>query len=343
MKRIIRWLLRTTLNLASFPYALVRYAKSGHTDSWAHQALIQLFCATGGRFNDLLSGCIGIGSRRLAIARPVGVLGDLSGGAKRRFGDELRARGFAVFPSALPKDMCDRLMQFTCETPALVRRMDHEDVGNAPRVAIFNPERPLAVRYDYPTEALLDNPDVQSLLSDPSLLALAQEYLGSRPRADVLSMWWHTSFHTQPDSEAAQFYHFDMDRIKWLKIFVYLTDVGPEDGPHSFIEGSHRSGGIPASMLRRGYVRLSDEEVIGHYGSARQIEFAAPRGTIIVEDTRGLHKGKAVTGRSRLVLQLQFSNSLFGAQYAKATMREVHNPSLAQVMAQAPDVYAGYR
>jgi hypothetical protein len=321
----------------------VRYARSGRTDPWAHQALIQLFCATGGRFNDLLSSGISLCSKRLAIARPVGVLGDLGGDAVSRSANELRARGFAVFPHALPDDMCDRLMQFTRETPALVRRMDHEIAGAAARVALFDPEHPLAVRYDYPTEALLGNPDVQALLSDPSLLALAQEYLGSRPRADVLSMWWHTSFHTQPDSEAAQFYHFDMDRIKWLKIFVYLTDVGPEDGPHSFIEGSHRSGGIPASMLTRGYVRLSDEEVLGHYGAARQIEFSAPRGTVIVEDTRGLHKGKAVTGRSRLVLQLQFSNSLFGAQYAKATMREVHNPSLAQVMAQAPDVYAGYR
>ncbi|KQW38245.1 hypothetical protein ASC76_09420 [Rhizobacter sp. Root404] len=335
--------MRTLLNLTKFPYALLRYARSGQTDEWAHQALIQLFCATGGGFNDLLSRMIRLKSTPLKVLRAVGVLGDLSGDAKRRSADELRARGFAVFPSALPDDMCERLIQFTRETPALVRRMDHEVIGNAQRVAIFDSERPLAVRYDYPTEALLDNPDVQSLLSDPSLLALAQEYLGSRPRADVLSMWWHTSFHTQPDSEAAQFYHFDMDRIKWLKIFVYLTDVGPDDGPHSFIEGSHRSGGIPAGMLRRGYVRLSDEEVIAHYGSARQIEFAAPRGTIIVEDTRGLHKGKAVTGRPRLVLQLQFSNSLFGAQYAKATMREVHDPSLAQVIAQAPDIYAGYR
>ena len=95
-------------------------------------------------------------------------------------------------------------------------------------------------------------------------------------------------------------------------------------------------------MLRRGYVRLSDEEVLGHYSAEREIEFVAPRGTVIVEDTRGLHKGKAVSGSSRLVLQLQFSNSLFGATYAKARLREPQNQQLKQLMATAPDVYSSY-
>ncbi|WP_280154586.1 phytanoyl-CoA dioxygenase family protein [Piscinibacter sp. XHJ-5] len=340
--KALRTFVRSLVNLARFPLALLRYRRTGATDPWAHQALIQLFCATGGRFNDFLSAAIRLRSRPLELANPVGVLGDLRGDAMRGRLGELRERGYATFRAALPPDMCERLMKFALETPAQVRRMDHEPLGQAPRMALFDPQRPLAVRYDYPPEALLDNADVQALLSDPSLLALAQAYLGTRPRADVLSMWWHTAFHAQPDSEAAQFYHFDLDRIKWLKIFIYLTDVGPQDGPHSFIEGSHRTGGIPPSMLRRGYVRLSDEEVLGHYGQARQVEFAAPRGTVIVEDTRGLHKGKAVSGHSRLILQLQFSNSLFGAIYPKAVLKRVSHPGLAQLMQHSKDVYAQY-
>lgn len=338
----LRPLARTLVNLLRFPRAVLHFRRTGRTEPWAHQALVQLFCATGGRFNDLLSALIRWRSRRLDIPLPVGALGDLRGDALAARLAELRERGYATFPAALPADTCDRLMAFALATPATVRRMDG-DTGTGPaRVALFDAAHPLAVRYDYAPDALLDNADVQALLSDPSLLALAQQYLGARPRADVLSMWWHTPFHDRPDSEAAQFYHFDLDRIKWLKVFVYLTDVGPEDGPHSFIAGSHRSGGIPASMLRRGYVRLSDEEVLGHYGAAREIVFAAPRGTIIVEDTRGLHKGRHVTGSSRLVLQLQFSNSLFGAHYAKATLSRVTHPRLAQLIARSGDVYAQY-
>ena len=338
----LHWLARTVVNLVQFPYAVLHYKRYRQTDPWAHQALVQLFCATGGRFNDWISSIIRLSSRPLALPPPVGLLGDLRGSALVQRTEILRERGYIVFPKALSVDVCDRLMHFARETPTLVRRMDHEPEGQPPRHALFDPARPQAVRYDYPVEALLNQADVQALLADPSLLALAQSYLGSRPRADVLSMWWHTNYHASPDSEAAQFYHFDLDRIKWFKVFIYLTDVGTQDGPHTFIEGSHRSGGIPQSMLRRGYVRLSDEEVLGHYSAEREIEFVAPRGTVIVEDTRGLHKGKAVSGSSRLVLQLQFSNSLFGATYAKARLREPQNQQLKQLMATAPDVYSSY-
>jgi hypothetical protein len=346
LQSIARWpfmiALRSVVNLVRFPYALLRFRLYRQTVPWGHQALVQLFCASGGRFNDWISSLISLRSRVLELPHPVGLLGDLRGSALAQQTEILRKRGYVVFPKALPDDVCDRLMLFARETSALVRRMDHEPVSQPPRHALFDPLKPLAVRYDYPVDSLLNHVDVQALLADQSLLALAQSYLGSRPRADVLSMWWHTNFNASPDSEAAQFYHFDLDRIKWFKVFIYLTDVGPQEGPHKFIEGSHRTGGIPQSMLRRGYVRLSDEEVLGHFGSEREIEFSAPRGTVIVEDTRGLHKGKAVSGSSRLVLQLQFSNSLFGATYAKATIREPQNQQLKELITSASDVYSSY-
>jgi hypothetical protein len=155
-------------------------------------------------------------------------------------------------------------------------------------------------------------------------------------------MWWHTNYHKQPDSHAAQFFHFDMDRIKWLKIFVYLTDVLPENGPHSFVKGSHRSGGIPPRLLLRGYERLTDEEVRQCYSDDTCLALSAPRGSIIVEDTRGLHKGANVRGAPRLVLQLQLSNTLFGAKYPRARITRVQDPSLKKMLSLAPAIYSQY-
>ena len=42
------------------------------------------------------------------------------------------------------------------------------------------------------------------------------------------------------DSEAAQMFHFDLDRIKWLKFFIYLTDVKINSGPHVYVSGTHK-------------------------------------------------------------------------------------------------------
>jgi hypothetical protein len=318
------------------------YRFRGRNSTRSQQAMIYFFCASGGRFNQWCSEWISRWHKPLPLFSKTGILGDMSSEAGSAALTQLREKGYVSFSGALPVAACDRLMQYALNTPATVRPMDGEEKSCTPKLALYNSQQPLAVRYDYAPSSLLAQPDVQTLMADPSLLALAESYLQARPRFDVLSMWWHTAFHTRPDSEAAQFYHFDLDRLKWLKIFVYLTDVGPQDGPHSFIESSHQSGGIPQHFLNRGYVRLSDNEVLGHYGVAREVRFAAPRGTIIVEDTRGLHKGNPVSGTARLVLQLQLSNSLFGADYPKATIPQERVSALQALIDRAADVYKAY-
>jgi Phytanoyl-CoA dioxygenase (PhyH) len=338
----LKEMLRTAACLVVLPLGLIAYAFSGKTSGRAYQAFIWLACVTGGRSNTLLSSAVSRLRRAKPIERPVGVLGDLSNGAGAALADQLKRDGYIVFERALPTEVCDRLLDFARSTPAKVRRMDGETAQAADRTALFAGKDPVAVRYDYRTDDLLNNPDVQGLLADRSLLNLTQQYLDCQPVADVLSMWWHTNFHDQPDSEAAQYFHFDMDRIKWLKVFIYLSDVGPDNGPHSFVVGSHRDGGIPWNLGRKGYSRLSDEEVVAEYGADRCLSLTAPRGSIIVEDTRGLHKGNAVRGDARLILQLQFSNSLFGGYYPPAHVSRVQNPDFQARLNELPGVYRQY-
>jgi hypothetical protein len=155
-------------------------------------------------------------------------------------------------------------------------------------------------------------------------------------------MWWHTAYSKVPDKGAAQYWHFDMDRIKWIKFFIYLTDVGPNNGPHSFMKGSHRTGGIPEKLRMKGYARLSDDEVESCYSNDSVVEFSTPRGTIIAEDTRGLHKGKVVLSGDRLLLQLQFSNSLFGGYYPPSRFSKMVNSNLQSMSVRYPRLYSNY-
>lgn len=339
----VRILLLDARAMFVLPIGLLRYWLTGKRSEVAYQSFVWLSCVTHGRLNDVLSAALARLRPKIPIESRAGVLGDLTPEDVARHVQKLRADGFVLFPGVVPAVLCDRLVQFALGTPASVRRMDHEPDSVAKRTALFDATAPLGVRYDYDTSELLENPDVQALLADRSLISIAQEYLGSSPVADVLCMWWHTNYHAQPDSGAAQYFHFDMDRIKWVKLFLYLTDVGPDNGPHTFIQGSHRSGGIPPTFLRRGYARLRDEEVFRQYPAERRIEFCAPRGSIIIEDTRGLHKGANVRGAPRLVLQLQFSNSLFGAYSPSVRLESVKDAALEGMLRQAPSIYRQYR
>ena len=74
-------------------------------------------------------------------------------------------------------------------------------------------------------------------------------------------MWWSTARGKKPTiksettNKSAHFFHFDLDRPKWLKLFIYLSDVGNLNGPHIYIKNSGDKSFI--EYLDR---RITDEE-----------------------------------------------------------------------------------
>lgn len=314
----------------------------GRTPAFAYQSLVWLFCLSGGRSNDRLSRLINLFSPPYRFPGTGGVLGKLSEEDLKSITERLDRDGYYLFPARLPEEMCRRLTEYALTTPATILAGESAPPVTDARVA-YGRERaaPRGVRYELAMTDVVANADVQALLCDLSILSVAQSYLRARPIADVLAIWWTTAFNAKPSAAAAQYFHFDMDRIKWLKFFIYLTDVGPETGPHVFIAGSQRTGGIPQRLLERGYARLPDEDVHPCFPETKFVEFNAPRGAILAEDTRGLHKGKHVAHGDRLMLQLQFSNSLFGAAYPPSRFEHVI-PDLVTANRQFPGIYASF-
>jgi hypothetical protein len=343
MTAVLKSILRTALDITRLLGGYCLYLATGRTPAPAYQSMIRLFCKSGGMSNDLLAAAVKAFHRRIQLPASRGVLGDMQGVALEKVKQAINERGYYVFERALPDDLCERLLTFALDTPSLVRPAAATgDLQHArARRAKYDRRESLGVRYDFSTEDVINNPDVQRLMADASLLAIAQAYLGSLPIADVTNMWWHTDFSDQPDEEAAQFFHFDMDRIKWLKFFVYLTDVGDRNGPHCYISESHRTGAIPRELLSKGYARLTDDEVFRHFSADRMVKFIAPRGTVIAEDSRGLHKGLEVHRGDRLMLQIQFSNSLFGGTYTPSRFRSL-TPELAHIARACPGIYKNY-
>ena len=340
MLRSLKRLARAGIDVASLAGGWITYVVTGRTPQWAGMSLIRLFCASGGRSNDLMARLVSWRFPPVAIAAAPGFLPARDAQQVARGTAALRERGYHVLEHRVPDQISDRLLDFALMQPAILRASEGQT--GSPRTALYDPQHPQAVRYEYAQQVLIDNPDIQKLMADPALIGIAQAYLGAEPIADVIGMWWHTAFSDKPDSEAAQFYHFDMDRIKWVKFFICLTDVATDNGPHFFVAGSHRTDGIPRDLLAKGYVRLDDDEVAPRYAPRDVIEFTAPRGTIIAEDTRGLHKGQHVRSGHRLMLQIQFSNSLFGPAYPKLSFSRIADQGLANAARLHPRVFSAY-
>lgn len=331
--------IRAVKDLVKLAAGAAAFQATGRTPPSAYQSMISLFALTGGRSNDLMARLVGAIRPKQEVERPTGVIGELSASDVERITAEIRERGYKVFPAQLDPSIVASLKQFALNAPCVPRAKDGGG-GSQGGALVYPRTSPSAVVYDFGPDLLVNNPDVQRLMADPSIAAIAQAYVGSNPVLDEVNMWWTTSGAGKADSGAAQLYHFDMDRIRWLKVFIYLTDVDRENGPHSFVSGSHRSGSIPKSILEKGYVRLSDSEVRAAFGEDRMKSFTGPSGTIILEDTRGLHKGTPALAGDRLMLEFEFSSSMFGATPPlNGTIREFHTREVREWMSARRHTY----
>jgi hypothetical protein len=100
----------------------------------------------------------------------------------------------------------------------------------------------------------------------------------------------------------AQYFHYDCDYKKFLKILIYLTDVNIDCGPHVFIPYTHKK----RNFLHICTERLDDESIIKNYGQFGSKIFLGNAGRIIFEDTFGFHKGTTPTNGSRAIMILEY-------------------------------------
>jgi hypothetical protein len=150
----------------------------------------------------------------------------------------------------------------------------------------------------YALETVLECPGVLRLANHPVLLHLAAAYLGCKPTLSSIGIRW--SF-PGPGRVDIQSFHRDTDDWRFLKCFLYLTEVDSLSGPHQYVAGSHKRKGA-------GRIRLySQETVQDRYGEQSIRTVLGPPGTCFMADTWGLHRGAVPSAKPRLMLQLQYS------------------------------------
>ena len=187
----------------------------------------------------------------------------------------------------------------------------------------FDAKNPKAVMYSVDSNFLINQKIIQQILLKNEIFDIGLKYFGTEPLLDHVSLSISTNFKKEPDKEAAQLYHFDLDKPKWLKFLTYVNDVGIDNGPHCFIKKTHKNNAIPFSLRSKGYIRIDDQNNNIKNMINNEIKITGKAGTSIIEDTKGLHKGLVVKSGYRILLNIQINSSMFGSPSKKVNFNKI--------------------
>lgn len=237
-------------------------------------------------------------------------------GARKRFGDarpkldetqdrilgELRREGFCVVPFTelfTDPSVWERLSaegdRFVAETEAgLAREAAGEDGGLRRSTKSF-----LVRKNAWGVTLPADDVWLRTAL-DPRILDLANTYLGLWAKLEYVDLW-HTPASDAPDRVSSQRWHRDFNDRLLLKAFVYLNDVGEDAGPFEYVPRSFPGGEFDDfAPWWPGYDGYPSDEAFEKRMAQSRIEtFTAPRGTLILCNTAGFHRGGFAKGGAR--------------------------------------------
>jgi len=236
----------------------------------------------------------------------------------------LEREGYYVAPFALASSAVDDISRMLNEGPATPRGDAIEALAPGP------PTQTAPSWWAEPTDALRSSA-VRRLMRERKLAETAGTYLGVDPLIMSLALWKSFAWEST-DDHSAQLFHYDNDRSSFVKIFVYLTDVGPDNGPHTYVPRSHRSK--PKELLHGG--RLPDDLIAESYPRDSWATITGARGTVFFADTQGFHKGERVAEGAREIFQINLGSDHFGAPGSTVGPATDAPSDLAAAVAQAP-------
>jgi hypothetical protein len=288
---------KTIISIFFFFNGILLYLITKKNNDKVYQSYVFWYCATSGFINKILNIIISFFSFSLFSTSK----------DTREIIKTLNNKGYYIDPKKISELEINNLKNLTKKLYFKSQKKSDDSRHYTGQ------EVPYMSSYRYHEEELISENYVLDIISNPYFLNIAKQYLKAEPVLAAVNMWWSTNYLKTASSEDAQQYHFDLERLKWLKIFIYLTDVNEENGPHMYVESTHKAFSKPYKFLKQGYQRINDKEIYEYYGIDKIKTITGEMGTVIIGDTSCFHKGTLPTGKPRLIFEFEIANSLFGA------------------------------
>lgn len=153
-------------------------------------------------------------------------------------------------------------------------------------------------KYSWGVKLALDDPWLRAGINE-RLLAVANAYLGMWSKLEYVDVWY-TPPAGRGERQSSQRWHRDFNDRHLLKGFIYLVDVDEETGPFEYVPGSAPGGELEALWPWRplGENYPPDDEFADRV-NGRSLSFTAAKGTIILCNTAGFHRGGFARAKAR--------------------------------------------
>jgi ectoine hydroxylase-related dioxygenase (phytanoyl-CoA dioxygenase family) len=153
---------------------------------------------------------------------------------------------------------------------------------------------------------------VDRISRNNTLVAIVRKYLGAEPILWLTQLRWSFAssdnrmkhrplFHRKPSQYDAHDFHYDAHDFKSLTVFIYLTDVNLDSGPHMIIPRSHKNKTL------RDLAQIFFKDDVAQKLYQKNIKpILGNKGLVFLEDTSSYHKAAVCKKERRLLLSIDY-------------------------------------
>lgn len=203
---------------------------------------------------------------------------------------DLDSIGFCVIPSFLSKSECEEIISWIDEVTKRNEKIWRDKVDSDNRIFFSNTA----------------NKNIQSFYLNEFITQTLSSYEKTN-RFNGFTLANKVLFK-ENNAGSGGGWHRDYVKRKQTKAILYLNNVDSQTGPFQYLNGSHQFSNILNFQKNFGFkynqYRYTDNEIENVIKQSPEIleEFTGEAGTLLLVDTRGIHRGKPIESGVRYAL-----------------------------------------
>ncbi len=157
---------------------------------------------------------------------------------------------------------------------------------------------------DFVTKSPLKKLSNKKFLTD-----IASSYFMQKCKLTYVDYWYTLKSKGDSANVYSQNWHIDPEGDKILKVFIYYSNVNSQSGALQYIKGTQQGGKnyhVMTAAKRNTSFYPNDEFINKSFEEKDITNAGAPIGTVVLADTRGLHRGGKCIADERLMAVAMF-------------------------------------